>query len=148
MIYIFKDGSGWQAFPAPNASANPYIEVTGEDEARILAGDPFNVDAPQNTVTFPTQAEVEAEQAAAELEAERASMNVSRFQARAALHNAGLLASAESTISGADDLAQLAWADAQEFRRNSPTVVAIAGALSLTDEQLDDLFRAAKTIEA
>lgn len=148
MIYVFKDGSGYQQFPEPNASTAPYIEVTGDDEARILAGDPYNVDAAQNMVTFPTPEEVEAERAAAELEAERARMVVSRFQARAALHGAGLLASAESAIAGADELAQMAWQDAQEFRRNSPTVAAIAGSLGLTEAQLDDLFRQAATIEA
>lgn len=82
------------------------------------------------------------------LEQERATMVVSRFQARAALFNAGFLAAAESAISGASDLAQLAWQDAWEFRRNSPTVAAIAGTLGLTDTQLDDLFRQAATIEA
>lgn len=148
MIYVYKDGTGWQAFPEPNASVTPYIEVTGDDEARILAGDPYRVDSTQTTVTFPPLAEIEAEQAAAALEAERAGMIVSRFQARAALYSAGLLALAEAEISQGSDLAQMAWADAQEFRRNSPTVAAIAGALSLTDEQLDDLFRQAKTIEA
>lgn len=146
MIYVFTDGSGYQKFPEPNFNSNPYIELAGEDETRILAGDPYRVEA--GAITFSSAEEVEAEQAAAALEAERAGMVVSRFQARAALHGAGLLASAESAISQGSDLAQMAWADAQEFRRNSPTVAAIAGALSLTDEQLDDLFKQAATIEA
>lgn len=79
---------------------------------------------------------------------ERESMIVSRFQARAALLGAGLLATADAAIQGADEVAKLAWSDAQEFRRNSPLVAAIAAQLGLTDTQLDDLFRQAATIEA
>lgn len=74
--------------------------------------------------------------------------SVSRFQARASLLGAGLLESVELAIAGADPVAQLAWADALEFRRYSPTVLAISAGLGLTDEQLDELFRTAVTIEA
>ena len=74
--------------------------------------------------------------------------SVSRFQARAALLQSGLLATAESAIQDADAMTQMVWADAQEFRRESPTVAAIAGVLSLTDSEVDDLFRLAITIEA
>lgn len=75
---------------------------------------------------------------------------VSRFQARAALHLAGLLTAVESMMAdpATDTLARLAWTDAQEFRRTSPTLVAMASALSLTDEQLDQLFVTAAGIEA
>ncbi|MDG5498978.1 hypothetical protein [Marinobacter sp. BGYM27] len=83
-----------------------------------------------------------------ELDIERSRMIVSRFQARAALYGAGLLANADAAIQGADDLAKLAWNDAQEFRRNSPLVAAIAAELGITDLQLDDLFRQASIIEA
>lgn len=37
-------------------------------------------------------------------------------------------------------LARLAWQDALEFQRNSPTVLSLAGALNLTDADLDQLF--------
>jgi hypothetical protein len=84
------------------------------------------------------------------LQAERQSMVVSRFQAFAALHIAGLLPAIEAMMQdpATDTLAKLAWVNALEFRRLSPTVTAIASALNLTDEQLDDLFRQAKLIEA
>lgn len=77
-------------------------------------------------------------------------VSVSRFQARAALHLSGILTTVEALMSApeTDMLAKLAWQDAQEFRRNSPTVLAMAGALGLTDEQLDQLFEVAKSIEA
>ncbi|MCO5213685.1 MAG: hypothetical protein M9936_28635 [Caldilinea sp.] len=75
---------------------------------------------------------------------------VSRFQARAALHLAGLLTAVEALMAdpATDTLARLAWTDAQEFRRTSPTMLAMASALSLTDEQLDQLFVTAAGIEA
>jgi hypothetical protein len=75
---------------------------------------------------------------------------VSRFQARAALHLAGLLTAVEALMAdpATDMLARLAWTDAQEFRRTSPTLLAMASALSLTDEQLDQLFVTAAGIEA
>jgi len=76
--------------------------------------------------------------------------SVSRFQARAALHLSGLLETVEAMMAAPETpaLAKLAWADAQEFKRNSPTVLGIAGALALTDDQLDDLFTTAAGIEA
>lgn len=74
---------------------------------------------------------------------------VSRFQARAALHAAGLLSSVEDAIAtGADVFTQIAWADAAEFRRNSPTIATLAAALGLSEEQVDNLFRQAATITA
>ena len=82
------------------------------------------------------------------LATERAGMVVSRMQARIALHNAGHLAAVEAAVATADPVTQIAWSDAQEFRRSSPTIAALAGAVGLTDEALDDLFRAAALIEA
>jgi len=75
---------------------------------------------------------------------------VSRYQARAALHLAGLLTAVEALMAdpATDMLARLAWTDAQEFRRTSPTLLAMASALSLTDAQLDQLFITAAGIDA
>lgn len=75
---------------------------------------------------------------------------VSRFQARAALHQAGHLAAVEALMADPETpaLARLAWQDAQEFKRTSPTVIAMAGALGLNDAQIGDLFLAAATIQA
>lgn len=73
---------------------------------------------------------------------------VSRFQARAALMDAGLLADVELALADAGPLAQLAWAEATEWRRDSPTIATIAEALDLTEGELNDLFRAASQITA
>lgn len=82
------------------------------------------------------------------LTAERAGMVCSRFQAKAALHLAGLLPQVEAAIANADPLTQLAWAEAVEYSRHSPAILTLAGVLELTDEQVDDLFRTAMQIEA
>ena len=77
---------------------------------------------------------------------------VSRFQARAALLAAGLLATIENAVAAYDgedaSLVQLAWSEATEWKRLSPTVTALASIVGLTDQQLDDLFIAAAQIEA
>lgn len=75
---------------------------------------------------------------------------VTRFQARAALHLAGLLPQVEGLMAHPDTpvLAKLAWADAQDFKRNSPTIAQMAAALGLTSEQLDALFTTAAGIDA
>ena len=78
----------------------------------------------------------------------RASMTVSRFQAMAALLDAGLLSQVNAALADAGPLAQLAWAEATEFHRNSPTIAGLASGLGLTDTQVDDLFRAAALITA
>ena len=73
---------------------------------------------------------------------------ISPFQAKAALLQAGLLAQVEALIAQSDDLTKLAWAEAQEFRRDSPLLNQLASALGLTARQVDDLFRAARRIRA
>jgi hypothetical protein len=75
---------------------------------------------------------------------------VSRFQARAALYHAGLLDQVETLMSdpATDMLAKLAWADAQEFKRSSPTIAAFSQQIGLTDEQIDELFKQAAQIDA
>jgi len=75
---------------------------------------------------------------------------VTRFQARAALHLAGLLEQVNTLMAdpATPMLARLAWQDALEFRRQSPTVLAMAAALNLSDEAVDNLFTTAAGIEA
>ena len=75
---------------------------------------------------------------------------VSRFQGRAALANAGHFTTVNNYMSSlpVDNLQRLAWEDAQEFRRNSPTVAAMQTLLNLSDAEIDDLFIEAATIEA
>lgn len=74
---------------------------------------------------------------------------VSRFQAKAALAQAGLLAQADAVVAASGNaVLQLAWTEANQFQRNSPGIAALAPALGLDSAGLDDLFRAAAGIVA
>ena len=69
------------------------------------------------------------------------------WQARAALHTAGVFDMADRIIKESGDFAlQSAWEYATELNRNSPSVVALGSALGLGPTQLDDLFLSAATI--
>lgn len=71
---------------------------------------------------------------------------ISRFQARAALFQMGLLDDAEALVVSQGDLAAMAWQDMFEFRRDSPLVNSVAPQLGLDEGALDNLFRLAATI--
>ena len=70
---------------------------------------------------------------------------VSRFQARRALKDAGVFDKVEAAIAQADEFTQDAWADAQEFRRDSALILSLGESMGL---DLDALFIAAAKIEA
>jgi hypothetical protein len=89
-----------------------------------------------------------AQDAVPDLAAWRASAKVSRFQAFAALSAAGKLTAATAAVNAAGGLAKLAWDNAIEFRRDSPTIASLAAAVGLDDAALDALFIAAAEIEA
>lgn len=84
--------------------------------------------------------------------------SVTRFQARAALLSTpslhegftNMLDEVEAFMVSdlVEPLARLAWTDAQEFKRTSPTIQALAPLLDLSDEDLDLLFIAAAGIDA
>ena len=76
-------------------------------------------------------------------------MVVSRFQARAALHLAGLLEMVESAMASeaVNPLIKLAWRDAAEFRRSTPAILGMAESFGWSSDQLDQLFMTAKDIE-
>lgn len=129
---------GWIPFTASASDPETYgREIFAEAQAGDYGAVAAYVAPPE-----PTMEEL--------LEKERAAMVVSRFQARAALHVAGLLPSVQTVMDApeTDALAKLAWEDAQEFRRNSPTIAALSTALGLTANEVDELFRAAAVIEA
>lgn len=78
-----------------------------------------------------------------------AQTTITRFQARAALIQAGLLDAVEAAVAGANDpLVQLAWAEVIEFPRSSPTIAALADILGLTADRVDQLFITAAQISA
>ena len=89
------------------------------------------------------------EELATQLLEKRKQMQVSPLQAKGALYLSGLLDSVQSVIDSAntDPLIVLAWNHALEFKRLSPAIINLSNILGWTDEQLDELFEVAKTIE-
>lgn len=99
-------------------------------------------------LTDDESAAAKAAQDAADQAAARVPFSVTPFQAKAAIFAAGLLPAVEAAIAAAPKVSQLAWTDATEFTRDSPTIATMAAAIGLTDAQVDALFIAAKAIEA
>lgn len=79
----------------------------------------------------------------------RESMIASKFQAKAALLNVGLLDEVEAYFSSdnATPVQKLAWKETTNFYRLSQLVINTGYLLGLTDAQLDDLFISAMEIE-
>lgn len=75
-------------------------------------------------------------------------LSVTRFQARAALHLAGLLDDAEAAIAQAHPLSRIAWEHAHVYRRDSPTLISIGQQLGLSESDMDELFKTAASITA
>ena len=103
-----------------------------------------------SSATFVLHEETPEEVPAQSKEEWRETTEVSRFQARVALYNFGLLDAvnklmAEPTTSFTY---KEAWASAGVFKRNSPTVIAMGAGLKLTEDQIDELFKAALEIQA
>ena len=71
---------------------------------------------------------------------------VTMRQARLALHNAGLLQAVNDTVAAAGGVAAIEWEYAQEVRRDWPTLLALQGAIGLSDAQIDALFVAAAAL--
>ena len=80
--------------------------------------------------------------------ADQIPMSVTRFQARAALHMAGMLDDAEAAIAEAHPLSRIAWEHANVYRRDSPTLISIGQQLGLSEDDMDELFKTAASITA
>ena len=75
---------------------------------------------------------------------------VTRFQALAVLAAGGYLPTIRTYIATLDqnNVQRLAWENATDWERSSPTLNALATMLGLTDAQVDDLFVAASQVSA
>lgn len=76
--------------------------------------------------------------------------SVTKFQALAVLAAGGYLGTIRTYIAtlGEDDITRLAWENATDWERTSPTLNALAAMLGLSDAQVDDLFVAASHVSA
>ena len=119
-------------------AAGTIVAAISDDESHIVILEP-------GMPGFDAAAAVAAPQVAPEPPPPAPLPPVTRLQAKAALLQAGKLAQVEAVIAASDALTQLAWAEAAEFRRDSPTIAALASGV-LTEAELDDLFVAAALI--
>lgn len=76
-------------------------------------------------------------------------LQVTRFQARAALAQAGLFDAVDAMMQDTQTpiITRLEWQDKQTFKRDSATVQWAATQLGLTSSQVDALFLAASQIQ-
>jgi hypothetical protein len=74
--------------------------------------------------------------------------SISRYQALAALSNAGLLSQVQTAVQNAGALALLAFQSADPWTRNGPFVSQFGQALNMTAAQIDQLFIEAAAIIA
>jgi hypothetical protein len=72
-------------------------------------------------------------------------ITVSPAQAKIALHRAGLLSQVE-TLVAADPELKIWYDNATQWIRTDPNIVAMGAALSLTEQQIDELFVAAQGV--
>jgi hypothetical protein len=72
----------------------------------------------------------------------RATASLTRMEFMLALDAAGLLDDAETFVAdhATPRQAKIMWANASEFRRTHPTLVAMATAMDLTEAQMDAVF--------
>jgi len=77
-------------------------------------------------------------------------VSVTRFQALAVLAAGGYLPAIRAHIAALDEdnVQRLAWENAADWERTSPTLNALATMLGLDTTQVDDLFIAASNISA
>jgi len=75
---------------------------------------------------------------------------VTRFQALAVLAAGGYLPTIKTYIAtlGEDNITRLAWENATDWERTSPTLNALATMLNLTSAEVDALFVAASQVSA
>jgi hypothetical protein len=72
--------------------------------------------------------------------------SVSPRQARLALLAAGKLDAVEAAVAAGPQSTRIAWEYGLEIRRGDQLVVELAAALSMSDAEVDDLFRAAAAL--
>jgi hypothetical protein len=71
---------------------------------------------------------------------------VTMRQARLALLQVGLLSQVNTAVAAADEATKITWEFSSEVQRNNALVSTLAAALTLTSQQLDDLFTLAATL--
>jgi hypothetical protein len=147
-IFYSPSAGGFYSPDYHSAIPSDAVEITAELHAELIAGNSAGKNIVSGANGIPELADPPQITPQEALAAWRAQAKVSRFQAFAALQQAGKLEAATAAATAAGGLAKLAWDNAIEFRRDSPTIASLAAAVGLDDAALDALFIAAAEIEA
>jgi hypothetical protein len=105
-----------------------------------------------NAAALARIAELEAEIAALQSSATEPAPtdSIKAWQAKAVLSLMGLLTAAETAIESLDEpqrtIIKSAWDNNADFPRQSPTILSLAVALSLSEEQVNDMFEQAASL--
>lgn len=146
----FQPPEGYaEVVQTPHPDWNPVIERVVESEPDLIDGvwhRTWSIEKIYSTAA--QEAAAMADHEAKALAAWREDASCTPFQGRMALADANLLAGVETAVAAADEKTKVAWEYALIWNRTSPMIETLAGALSLTDVQVDDLFKAAQKIEA
>jgi len=145
MLYVQFDAVGNPAviYDTPRDGADP---VDGMSWAFLASHRRVNGEwgAREPLAHVPPSPEELADLAAAQLATEREAMVCSPSQMRIALHRLGLLTTVQA-IADSDPEASIVWEYATQIVRGSPFISAI-GSVQFTEDEIDDLFRAAMTV--
>lgn len=120
-------------FGYPFVVDDPYPEMTESQKATL--GKPFNDQGTWRRSWTVTDQEVNY-----------SGVSINRHQAKIVLMNHGLLDQVNSLMEQADPKMVIAWTEAPSFSRNSPTLLAMASALNLSKEHVDELFTEALSV--
>jgi hypothetical protein len=129
-------GQEWSAFLADwgTAQQSQIESLTAERDAATAAQATLRAEIDRLTALIPQPVDPNAVPA-----------TITRTQARLVLHRAGLLDTVLQIIEAGGVEAQI-WYEANEWNRASPVLAGMAQALGFSDEQVDNLFRAAGAI--
>ena len=149
LITFNRDGTfrgasnyGWDGMPAPldvAALAALFPDLNAAAVARV-----GELEAAANESAAKDAQIAQLEARIAELTAPQNVVTIRAWQAKAVLALSGLLEAAEQVIAALDEpqrtVVQSAWANNADFSRQSPTILSLAAALQITEEQLDAMF--------
>lgn len=127
---IERDGVVINVIVANSAEIADLIAAQEGDTARLLADWELVEFAPQPSVPL-----------------DLSNATINRHQAKIVLLRHGLLDVVDAIIANGTAEMQLAWKEAPQFRRNSPTLLEMAIALELTDAHVDALFAEAMQVD-
>jgi len=132
----------------PDASAllAQILALTAERDAAVTARDVAE-QARDAAVSERDALQAQIDATSAAVDGDGVPLSVTAYQARVALMRSGMLDAADAFVAAADGEIAIAWEYATVFQRRSTFILGAQTALGLTDDQVDDLFLVAASVE-